>query len=73
MMRKENTNVMLQTQADLHTQMKALGQKYMGVRPQQHAENMFNSQVDMSKGGHAVPINVSSILWCYGKQVMNIY
>lgn len=36
---------------------KALGQKYMGVRPQAHAEEMFKqASVDANKG-HPVPVS----------------
>lgn len=41
-------------------QAKALGQKYMGVRPQMHAEEMFKeSSVDINKGH---PVAVSNFL-----------
>lgn len=41
--------------------MRALGQKYMGVRPQKHSEEMFKvSDGEMTMdGGHAIPVNVS--------------
>lgn len=48
--------------------MKHLGQKYMGIRPSQHEEEMFKTQefdAEGGKGGHLVPINVScSLLGC---------
>ena len=35
-----------------------LGQKYMGVRPQKHADEMFHAQdIDANKG-HLVPVSV---------------
>ncbi|KAF8424127.1 aspartic peptidase domain-containing protein [Tirmania nivea] len=45
-------------QHDLSTQMKHLGQKYMGIRPSQHVEQMFKTEdLEIEGGGHAVPIN----------------
>ena len=51
----------LQKHSDINDQVRALGQKYMGVRPQQHREEMFKDtsiHIDPSKGkdGHPVPI-----------------
>jgi len=44
-------------EVDLPTRMKGLGQKYLGLRPSQHQNELFKTQdFDMS-GGHAVPIN----------------
>ncbi|KAL0634602.1 aspartic proteinase precursor [Maublancomyces gigas] len=45
--------------SDINTQMRALGQKYMGVRPQKHSEEMFKvSDGEMTMdGGHAIPLN----------------
>lgn len=41
--------------------MRALGQKYMGIRPQKHSEEMFKASGEMSMdGGHAVPLNVGT-------------
>ena len=37
--------------------MKHLGQKYMGIRPGQHEEEMFKTQDFDLKGGHAIPVN----------------
>lgn len=48
------------THHDISTQMKHLGQKYMGIRPSQHEEEMFKTQefdAEGGKGGHLVPIN----------------
>jgi len=48
------------THHDISTQMKHLGQKYMGIRPSQHEEEMFRTQefdAEGGKGGHFVPIN----------------
>lgn len=42
---------------DIDTQVKALGQKYMGIRPQKHQEQMFRTQDVDSNGGHDVPVN----------------
>lgn len=43
--------------------MRALGQKYMGIRPQKHSEEMFKvADGDMMTmdGGHGIPLNVGS-------------
>jgi saccharopepsin len=44
--------------------MRALGQKYMGIRPEKHTEEMFKAAAeDMTiEGGHAIPVNVSKSL-----------
>lgn len=43
--------------ANFVDQARGLGQKYMGIRPQAHGENMFrNQKVDASKG-HLVPVD----------------
>ncbi|KAF8461033.1 aspartic peptidase domain-containing protein [Kalaharituber pfeilii] len=42
---------------DLATQAKHLGQKYMGIRPSHHEEEMFKSQDFDLQGNHAVPVN----------------
>lgn len=43
---------------DISTQMKHLGQKYMGIRPSQHEEQMFKTEdFEVEGGGHPVPIN----------------
>jgi len=45
---------------DIDTQMKALGQKYLGIRPKEHANNLFDAQVSKDfdiAGGHAIPVN----------------
>ncbi len=41
----------------LNTQMQHLGQKYMGVRPDNHIEAMFKGLVAQSNGNHPVPIS----------------
>ncbi|KAK0673667.1 aspartic peptidase domain-containing protein [Cercophora samala] len=42
----------------LETQMKHLGQKYMGIRPQQsHANAVFQGSLADTKGNHPVPIS----------------
>jgi len=44
--------------ADIDTQMRALGQKYLGIRPKQHADHMFSVSKDFDiSGGHAIPVN----------------
>jgi len=43
---------------DVSTQMKHLGQKYLGIRPSQHEEQMFKTEDFETEGyGHSVPIN----------------
>ncbi|KAL2354332.1 putative vacuolar protease A [Cryomyces antarcticus] len=41
----------------INEQMKALGQKYMGIRPQGHADEMFKDTSIHLDGGHPVPVN----------------
>ena len=42
---------------DINAHMKALGQKYMGIRPQSHADEMFrDTSIDIDKD-HPVPIS----------------
>ncbi|KAK0725401.1 aspartic peptidase domain-containing protein [Lasiosphaeris hirsuta] len=41
----------------IDVQMKHLGQKYMGVRPQSHADAVFKGMVANVKGNHPVPIS----------------
>lgn len=44
--------------ADINHHVKALGQKYMGVRPQGHAEEMFKeTSIHLEKDPHPVPIS----------------
>lgn len=53
-----------QSSHDIDSQVRALGQKYMGVRPQKHADEMFRIQdIDVNKG-HAVPVSVL-VLVCF--------
>ncbi|PWW74908.1 Asp-domain-containing protein [Tuber magnatum] len=42
---------------DISTQMKALGQKYMGIRPEKIGEEMFKTQEIKTDGGHPVPVS----------------
>lgn len=42
----------------MHTQAKHIGQKYMGIRPSSHADEMFKAQsLDHTGGGHSVPVS----------------
>lgn len=44
--------------ADIQTQVKHLGQKYMGVRPQTHADAVFkDTSIHGQKGDHLVPVS----------------
>jgi len=49
---------LLQSGHDIDSQVRALGQKYMGIRPQKHEEGMFNTQEIDGKKGHLVPVSV---------------
>jgi len=42
---------------DIHTHMRALGQKYMGVRPERINEEMFKTEEVSVDGGHPVPVS----------------
>lgn len=49
---------LVQEHADIETQVRALGQKYMGVRPQKHQEEMFRDTSIRPEGdGHPVPVS----------------
>lgn len=45
------------SQNDITTQMKHLGQKYLGIRPDKMEKEMFKTQEFNMAGGHVVPIN----------------
>jgi len=46
------------TTANIDTHVKALGQKYMGIRPQQHEKEMFRDTSLRTQGGdHVVPVS----------------
>jgi saccharopepsin len=42
---------------DINTQMRALGQKYMGIRPEKIDEEMFKTQEIKTDDGHPVPVS----------------
>jgi saccharopepsin len=42
--------------ANVPQQARALGQKYMGIRPESHAEEMFKDTQFKGEGGHTVPV-----------------
>ena len=42
---------------DINSHVKALGQKYMGVRPQAHRDEMFRDASIRPDDGHAVPVS----------------
>ncbi|TGZ83426.1 Asp-domain-containing protein [Ascodesmis nigricans] len=42
---------------DMETQLRNLGQKYMGIRPNKHKEAMFRTQEIKPDGGHPVPVS----------------
>ena len=43
--------------ANVDTHVKHLGQKYMGIRPEAHAQEMFkDTAIHDEKGGHEVPV-----------------
>jgi len=44
--------------ANIDTHVKHLGQKYMGVRPQSHIDEMFkDTAIHDNKGDHSVPVS----------------
>jgi saccharopepsin len=44
--------------ANIDTHIKHLGQKYMGIRPQSHIDEMFkDTAIHDNKGGHSVPVS----------------
>jgi len=44
--------------ANIDTHVQHLGQKYMGVRPQSHIDEMFkDTAIHDSKGDHSVPVS----------------
>jgi len=42
---------------DIDSQVRALGQKYMGIRTQQHQIEMFRTQSIDADGNHKIPVN----------------
>ena len=42
---------------DIDSQVKALGQKYMGIRPQGHKDEMFRDTSLHVDGAHPVPVS----------------
>ncbi|KAI9788211.1 MAG: Vacuolar protease A [Peltula sp. TS41687] len=56
-LKKVSLNDQLQY-ADIETQARALGQKYMGIRPERHAEEMFRDTMIRPDGDrHPVPVS----------------
>lgn len=44
--------------ANIDTHVKHLGQKYMGIRPESHAQEMFKeTSIHGEKGDHSVPVS----------------
>lgn len=43
--------------ANIDAQVKHLGQKYMGVRPEKHVEEMFKDTSLKTEGGHSLPVS----------------
>jgi len=43
--------------ANIDAHVKHLGQKYMGIRPQSHADEMFKDTAIHEEGGHPVPVS----------------
>ena len=52
-------DLLLQEKMDINTHVKALGQKYMGIRPESHRDEMFkDTSIHADKGdGHPVPVS----------------
>lgn len=46
----------LQKYANIQEHAKALGQKYMGIKPENHAEQMFKAPY-VADGSHPVPVS----------------
>ena len=42
---------------DINSHVKALGQKYMGIRPQVHRDEMFRDTSLHADEGHPVPVS----------------
>ena len=43
---------------DINTHVKALGQKYMGIRPQSHKDEMFrDTSIHVDGDSHPVPVS----------------
>jgi len=55
--------------ANVDTHVKHLGQKYMGVRPQSHIDEMFKDTAIHDSGDHSVP--VSNFLNAQCKDLIN--
>jgi saccharopepsin len=43
--------------ANIDAHVKHLGQKYMGVRPQSHLDEMFKDTAIHEEGGHTIPVS----------------
>jgi hypothetical protein len=43
--------------ASIDSHVKHLGQKYMGIRPEAHAQEMFRDSSVHTEGGHVVPVS----------------
>jgi saccharopepsin len=43
--------------ANIDTHVKHLGQKYMGIRPQSHIDEMFKDTAIHAEGDHNVPVS----------------
>jgi len=54
-----NTNsTVFQEYSDINSQVRALGQKYMGIRPQAHiGESFKDTSIQPDKGGHPLPVS----------------
>jgi saccharopepsin len=53
--------MVMQENADFATQARALGQKYLGYRPEGHIDEIFkDTSIHVEKGGH--PVLVSNFL-----------
>lgn len=54
---RDADRVRLQEHSDLATHAKALGQKYMGIRTQNHVDEMFRDTAIHPDGDHPVPVS----------------
>lgn len=55
-LKKVSLSEQLET-ANMQTQAKHLGQKYMGIRPQSHADEMFKDTAIHTDKDHTVPVS----------------
>ena len=50
-------SLVIQEKMDINSHVKALGQKYMGVRPDAHRDEMFRDTSIHADRGHPLPVS----------------